>query len=118
MKATVLRSWPAQRVAEGMLRVLDVLGAAAERVEIVRVARWILGDRGVERFVAKPAQRLRREIVRLAKPHAARTSSRRTTDKPMPEMIRTTGGKRVPGSVANRAVKRSGGEFRVKKGKK
>lgn len=40
------------------------------------------------------------------------------TDKPMPEMIRTTGGKRVPASVAHRAVAHSGVEFKPKKGKK
>jgi hypothetical protein len=36
----------------------------------------------------------------------------------MPEMIRTTGGRRVPGAVAHRAVEHSGVEFRPKKGKK
>ncbi|HZA50041.1 MAG TPA: hypothetical protein VE549_04820, partial [Myxococcaceae bacterium] len=45
-------------------------------------------------------------------------AARAGTDKPMPEMIRTTGGKRVPAAVAQQAVAHSGVEFKPKKGKK
>ena len=117
MNATLVRSWPAKRIAGGVLRILDAFGAAAERVELIRIAQWVLGERGTERFVTKPARLLRREVARLARADPARQATRRTTEKPMPETIRTTGGKRIPATVANRAVKR-GGEFKVKKGKK
>ena len=118
MKQTVLRSWPTRRLAGGVLRILDALGAAAERVEIIRIAEWILGEHGAERLVVKPARLLRGEVEKWARPDGGRPATRRAADKPMPDSIRTTGGKRMPGAVAKRAVKRPGGEFRVKKGKK
>ena len=56
--------------------------------------------------------------VASAEGSGAERATRASIDRPMPEMIRTTGGRRVPGSVAHQAVAHSGTEFKPKKGKK
>ena len=120
----VLQSRVAQRSAQRLLWILD-------RVDAVR-------------FVSRPIATLRHELRKAAEPQSPRADApverdgtaaleavqtnggppetrapaRVGTDKPMPEMIRTTGGKRVPAAVAQQAVAHSGVEFKPKKGKK
>ena len=103
---------------------------------------WILERVDMERLAVRPIATLRDELRKFAAPeshpsergeqrgeevarepaageHGASTASTGApTEKPMPEMIRTTGGRRVPASVAHRAVAQSGVEFKPKKGKK
>lgn len=119
----LLRSGVARRSARSVLWALDRVDAMASRAEMLKFVRGMLPEERVERWVSRPLEIIRRELRRVAEPGTTppkqpASKDVEATGKPMPEMIRTTGGKRIPGAVARRAVVRSGDEFKPKKGKK
>ena len=101
------RATPIARAAEKRAtKTLRTLDALAEKSRATRVAKKAVKDvaKNLDVVTAK------RELKKVSEPAPAQQK--------MPKTIRTTGGKRLPGKIAAKAVRRGANDFKPKKGKR
>ena len=125
---SVLQSKLVKRVAGQTSKALEVLSdtvekAGAGKSTAAKELKTRLDDLRTEldKLTApKPAAKAKARAPAEEKaPAKTPPKPKRKTTQPMPEMIHThSGGKRLPAAVAKRAVRKSGDEFKPKKGKK
>lgn len=104
-----------QRLGAQALSALDQLSELSLKAQARRATKDALPNLN-GRFVE-----LRQELQKVleAPPAGSREAQVKVgRSRKMPEVIHTSGGKRVPAAVAKRAVKRSGSAFKPKKGQK
>lgn len=131
----VLNSKVVQRLGDDALRAMGRLSDMADgtklkdrveelRTELEKVLHARMDDDAPKAAKAKGKNGAQKKKADAPKgPHgpaeqAPVSQNKQETDAPMPDVIRTTGGKTLPGAVARRAVKRGDNEFKSKKGKK
>lgn len=111
----ILHTKLVQRLGAQALKALDRLTDIAEKAEAARTTK------DGEPLVSDKFAEIRKELNKVlgtAQAPVDHKAEQRAAPKTMPEVIKTSGGKRVPASVARRAVKKSGDEFKPKKGQK
>lgn len=131
----ILQSTMVQRVGNQALKLLERLTELVQKAEEVTLRTPKKG----EPMVSDRIDDIRKELESLLhpakaeapagakaemaaegpiKPPAPGPAAKKAPPRKMPEVIKASGGKRIPAAVANRAVKSSDTEFKPKKGKR
>lgn len=124
---SVLNSKLVKRMADRTAKTLTQLSEVAEKGKAMRAVRTSLKNKQAADTVNHRFNDIKSELEKVldadVKAKAEKPAAlKKTTAKPMPEMIRTKGGKHLPAAVARRAVRRSSAPgvtgFKAKKGQK